>query len=86
MADPLQYTVTDGVADVWTPPSDGGADPSDCRPHVRELLDSLQLETTDVESAEIEFGAGVYDFTNVGGGSIELEDVRDLTLAGLEPE
>ena len=80
VVDQAQYTVAGGPADVWTP--EGAQDPSDSRPRFQDLLASLQSESSDVEAAEIEFGAGVYDFTNVGGGSIELEGLRNLTIRG----
>jgi hypothetical protein len=90
IATPAQHDNGDragGRADVWVAKPANGADydASDSRPGVVRMLASLQAATTDVESAELVFGPGVFDFTNVGGGSIELAGVRNLTLRGAGP-
>ena len=58
LTEPAPRAVVDVPADVWlvTP-----ADQADVRPAFEDLLASLA--TADVESAEIRFGNGVYDFT-----------------------
>jgi hypothetical protein len=70
-------TLDEVQADVWK---------TDSRPGLEKLLASLA--TQDSESAEIRFGAGVYDFTRVpftpGGpnAAITLHGRRNLTLRG----
>jgi hypothetical protein len=74
LAEPAPYTVTeqDRGADVWK---------TDSRPGLEELLASLASQ--DIESAEICFGPGVYDFT-VGAqrAAIGLRNLRHLTFRG----
>jgi Right handed beta helix region len=69
-------TEQDRGADVWKPDLD-----SDSRPGLERLLASLASQ--DVESAEICFGPGVYDFT-VGAqrAAIGLRNLRNLTFRG----
>jgi|tagenome__1003787_1003787.scaffolds.fasta_scaffold20984098_6 hypothetical protein len=69
---PYAVTVQDQGADVWR---------TDSRPGLEELLASLPDQ--DVESAEIRFGPGVYDFT-VGAqrAAIGLRNLRNLTFRG----
>jgi hypothetical protein len=68
-------TLDEVQADVWK---------TDSRPGLEKLLASLA--TQDVESAEIRFGPGVYDFTRPtpGGqrGALTLHGRRNLTLRG----
>jgi parallel beta helix pectate lyase-like protein len=74
LAVPAQYAVTeqDRGADVWK---------TDSRPGLELLLASLASQ--NIESAEICFGPGVYDFT-VGAqrAAIGLRNLRNLTLRG----
>ena len=77
LADPAQRTVVNGPADVWRPESD-------CAPPVRAML---QTAADSGGPVEIEFGAGVYDFTAlplVGAAScaMRLTGLSDLTLRG----
>jgi hypothetical protein len=69
---PNAVTEQDRGADVWK---------TDSRPGLERLLASLASQ--DVESAEISFGPGVYDFT-VGAqrAAIGLRNLRNLTLRG----
>lgn len=69
---PRAVTVQDRGAEVWK---------TDSRPGLEELLASLPNQ--DVESAEICFGPGVYDFT-VGAqrAAIGLRNLRNLTFRG----
>jgi len=77
LASPAQWAVVDGVADVWR---------TDSRPGFEQLL--VALQGADVESAEIEFSPGVYDFTRVSNApgalpaALGLDGVRNLTLRG----
>jgi hypothetical protein len=78
------YTIEQGIAEAWSADSDGTIG-SDTRPAFDDLLAALQ--TSEVVSGEIEFGAGVYDFTRPAGTSglpaaIALEGVSNLTLCG----
>jgi hypothetical protein len=72
-----QRTVTDGPADVWK---------TDSRPGLQSLLSALG--SLEVESVEIVFDPGVYDFTRVPAGTptiaaaISLVGLRDVTLRG----
>jgi hypothetical protein len=78
------YTIEQGIAEAWCADSDGTIG-SDTRPALDDLLAVLQ--TSEVEAGEIEFGAGVYDFTRPAGPSglpaaIALEGMSNLTLRG----
>ena len=57
LAAPAPRTITGGQADVWR---------TDSRPGLEALLASLT--SLEVESAEIRFGSGVYDFSRVPVG------------------
>ena len=79
LATPAPRTVTGGKADVWR---------TDSRPGLEALLASLT--SLEVESAEIRFGSGVYDFTRVPVGdpmeaAIALRGRSNLTLQGAGP-
>jgi hypothetical protein len=79
LAAPAPRTVTGGQADVWR---------TDSRPGLEALLASLT--SLEVESAEIRFGSGVYDFTRVPVGNpmqaaIALRGRKNLTLRGSGP-
>jgi hypothetical protein len=77
LAAPAQRTVTSGPADVWQ---------TDSRPGFELLLASLG--SLDVESTEIVFEPGVYDFTRTSTGplklnaAIGLRALRNLTIRG----
>jgi hypothetical protein len=77
---PAQRDVTDGPADVWR---------TDSRPGFENLL--AELENLDVESADIRFGPGVYDFTRVPkatgelSAALGLDGVTNLRLWGAGP-
>jgi hypothetical protein len=70
-----------GPADVWQAESQRDFD---SRPGFEKLVSTLA--TLDVESAEIVFDSGVYDFTRSPIGTkhsaIDLLDLRNLTLRG----
>jgi Right handed beta helix region len=69
---PRAVTVQDRGADVWK---------TDSRPGLEKLLASLPNQ--DVESAEICFGPGVYDFTvGTQRAAIGLRNLRNLTFRG----
>jgi hypothetical protein len=74
---PAQRAVENVQADVWK---------TDSRPGLELLLEALP--SLHVESAEIVFGPGVYDFTRVPNlpgsvnAAIGLRDVSNLTLRG----
>jgi hypothetical protein len=74
---PGQRPVSNGTADVWK---------TDSRPGFQSLLD--ELASLDIESADIHFSPGVYDFRrlppgpNVPPGAISLRGLRNLTLRG----
>jgi hypothetical protein len=75
---------SDTPADVWRAPTEPFAD---ARVGFEELL--ATLAASDVESAEIRFGAGVYDFTpdtrpKMRGG-ISLNGLKNMTLSGAGP-
>ena len=77
LAAPAQRTVVNGPADVWRPGSD-------CAPPVRAML---QTAADSGGPVELEFGAGVYDFTALplaGAAScaMRLTGLSDLTLRG----
>jgi hypothetical protein len=71
-------------ADVWRAPTEPYAD---TRVGFEELL--ATLAASDVESAEIRFGTGVYDFTPdtrpARRGGISLHGLKNLTLSGAGP-
>jgi hypothetical protein len=78
------YAIDHGIAEVWAADPDGTVG-SDTRSAFDDLLAALQ--TSEVESGEIEFGAGVYDFTRPAGplglpAAIALEGVSNLTIRG----
>ena|GEM_PF-1819918 len=74
---PAQRAVEAGLADVWK---------TDSRLGLEQLLASLG--NLEVESAEIWFDPGVYDFTRISDGNhpmnaaIGLQDLRNLTIRG----
>jgi hypothetical protein len=73
---PAQYTVARGQADMWR---------TDSRLGFESLL--ATLPSLEVESAEIRFGSGVYDFTRVPHPSqlqaaVGLGGLKNLTLRG----
>jgi hypothetical protein len=77
LAAPAQRTVAEVLADVWK---------TDSRPGLELLL--AALESLQIESAEIRFGSGVYDFTRIPdithpmNAAIGLQDLRNLMLRG----
>lgn len=73
---PAGRTVAGVQTDLWL---------TDSRPGFESLL--ACLDNLDVESVEVRFGAGVYDFTRVPAASrmqagIALEERRNLTVSG----
>jgi len=81
LAEPAQRSVVDGTADVWK---------TDSRPGFQSLLENLQ--SLDVESADIQFSPGVYDFTrvlppgpNAPPGAMSVRGLRNVTLRGGGP-
>jgi hypothetical protein len=77
LAASAQRAVTEGLADVWK---------TDSRPGFQSLLSALG--SLEVESAEIVFDPGVYDFSRVPAGTpniaaaIALVGLRNVTLRG----
>jgi hypothetical protein len=77
LATAAQRAVANGPADVWK---------TDSRPGFELLL--AALESLDVESAEIVFEPGVYDFTRTPAGPLKLNAAiglrapRNLTIRG----
>jgi hypothetical protein len=84
LAEPAQRSVTDVPADVWLV---APADEADARVSFEKLL--AHLAVANVESAEIRFASGVYDFTPATGagarGGISIRGLADLTLVGAGP-
>ncbi|MGH3821585.1 MAG: hypothetical protein ACRDRA_01880, partial [Pseudonocardiaceae bacterium] len=80
LAAPAQRTVEEVLADVWK---------TDSRPGLELLLASL--DSRNIESAEICFGSGVYDFTRIPvapgaqPAAIGLTGLRNLTFRGSGP-
>ncbi len=80
LATPAQRAVAEEQADVWK---------TDSRPGLEMLLASL--DGLEVESAEIRFGPGVYDFmripdvTNPMNAAIGLQGLKNLTIRGAGP-
>jgi hypothetical protein len=80
VAAPAQRVVTDGPADVWR---------TDSRPGFQQLL--AALEGLEVESADIRFSPGVYDFTRIPqapgapAAALGLEGLTNLRLLGAGP-
>src|SRR4051812_40124265 len=80
VAAPAQRVVTDGPADVWR---------TDSRPGFQQLL--VALEGLQVESADIRFSPGVYDFTRIPqtpgapAAALGLEGLTNLRLFGAGP-
>nr|MDQ3765638.1 hypothetical protein [Actinomycetota bacterium] len=80
LAAPAQRTVEAVLADVWK---------TDSRPGLELLL--ANLDSQNIESAEICFGPGVYDFTRIPTASgtqpaaIGLRGLRNLTFRGSGP-
>jgi len=75
---PAQRQVVEGQADIWK---------TDSRPGFELLLSSL--ESQEIESAEILFSPGVYDFTRSPNGSMNaamgLLRKKNLTIRGAGP-
>ena len=77
LAAPAQHDVKEGLADVWK---------ADSREALEKLL--AGLDDLDVESAEIQFGPGVYDFTRIPNvahpmaAAIGLQGLKNLTIRG----
>jgi hypothetical protein len=77
-----QRDVVDGQADIWKTDSDS-------RTGWEKLLTSLA--SLDVQSAEIQFGPGVYDFgrksaqTHPVDATIGLQNLKNLTIRGAGP-
>lgn len=78
LAAPAQRAVPDGPADVWK---------TDSRPGFQQLLEALEL--IEVESADIHFSLGVYDFTRIPkapstipAAALGLDGLRNITLRG----
>lgn len=83
LAEPAPHAVTeqDRGADVWKLDRETDKPRSDSRPGLEKLLASLASQ--DVESAEICFGPGVYDFTvGTQQAAIGLRNLRNLTFRG----
>ena len=80
LAAPAQRAVVEGLADVWK---------TDSRLGLEMLLASF--DTLDVESADIRFGPGVYDFTRIPDvtgpmfAAIGLQRMKNLTIRGAGP-
>lgn len=80
LAAPAQRAVEEVLADVWK---------TDSRPGLELLLASLGSQ--NIESAEIRFGSGVYDFTRIPRtpgaqpAAIGLRGLRNLALRGSGP-
>jgi hypothetical protein len=75
LAAPAQRAVAEGQVDVWK---------TDSRPGLEALLASL--ESLEVESADIQFGPGVYDFTRSPNvritAAIRLQGLKNLRVRG----
>jgi hypothetical protein len=77
---PARRAVSDGPSDVWK---------TDSRPGFQQLL--AALGSLEVQSADIRFGPGVYDFTrtpnaaNTLPAALGLNGLRNVRLAGAGP-